>query len=512
MFTPAEFYEPSPIPTVPGSKKRVVQVQNVKRLKQLGVIYVAPTKSIFRKLETRQSNGVYNNSSGIETMSNGAQKVSNGTKNTSNGIEKDTNRTTGDLTVEECEILEYVRRLRCSIQSRVSFSKDAKIGTITSRDDLYLAERDTPNETDPLSKVRNSIKDHDCDEHFVLAVVDESGRTKSEIRHLYQDLQTYGNLILGVGIVCTTLQSLRSLMKERAAKSDNPALYFPPNILRKINFMQGGINFDNKLRPTIEALEMSTKTMILGAHVAHDTSDVNKHSPSVASVVGSIYTSSNVEEYPSHYAGSSRFQSRIRRMQEFHADIFFKNHEVQSGHIESLYEMMTERFLAWKESRRDHFPGETVVAPSSVIFYRDGLVYDDKTVRGYEHTDSKGGKFRDVIHQEMEMIQAAFDNAFINVDDRQLKLAYILLGKKASARPTEKQTDVESSVSSSKASEDQSLTQPKLWFTTENTDTKAKYIYTVFQSTTQDTHLPFQTHQYARLVSTPLPIPSSFFP
>ena len=84
-------------------------------------------------------------------------------------------------------------------------------------------------------------------ESMILGIVDQTGRSSAQIQQINAELHKYGERTPGVHTVCITLQSLQRLMKEN---QDN-SLYFPGNMLRKMNFMSGVL---------ISSLQHSSKT------------------------------------------------------------------------------------------------------------------------------------------------------------------------------------------------------------------------------------------------------------
>jgi hypothetical protein len=220
---------------------------------------------------------------------------------------------------------------------------------------------------DLLQRKRSElVQFKDPEEFILLGIVDHSGRDAALIRHIHAELHKFSGQTSGVRTVCTTFQSLQRLIGEH---SDNP-LYFPPNVLHKINFMTGASNYDGEeLQDSLKATSHTEgpNIMIVGAHIAHAGPEAVQYCPSVAAVVGS--TSPN----PTHYPGSSRLQPRLKKMVSAKS----KEYVVNNAQIVHLEDMMEERFTAWHDITRVEQPQ----GPPAVVFYRDRLVYNSPTTQ-----------------------------------------------------------------------------------------------------------------------------------
>jgi hypothetical protein len=194
--------------------------------------------------------------------------------------------------------------------------------------------------------------------------VDQTGRNSTQIRLINVELHKYGERILGFSTVYTTSHSLQQLM---GVHLDN-SVYFPGNMLRKMNFMSGGVNLMfsaltdnlNKVRTSKER----PNVMVFGAHVSYAGPGAVKHCPSVTAVAGSSSHSTT------YYPGSARLQMRLRRTQKDKKDNT-EDYVIENLQIVELEAMMKERFQTWPT--KDEHP--------AVMFYRDGLVHDDPVVQ-----------------------------------------------------------------------------------------------------------------------------------
>jgi hypothetical protein len=138
----------------------------------------------------------------------------------------------------------------------------------------------------------------------VVAVIDERGRSKAEVRNIRAELLKFGNRTLGAVTYCTTRQSLQKLFDDNSKIPD----YFPIGILRQLNGMHGHTNFDvsSETSDICSTLPGDSALMVVGAHVAHPFSDASQHCPSVAAVVA------NIDQNLTLYPGSVRLRPSTR--------------------------------------------------------------------------------------------------------------------------------------------------------------------------------------------------------
>jgi hypothetical protein len=195
----------------------------------------------------------------------------------------------------------------------------------------------------------------------LITVIDTYGRTKEEFKDIRLEVIKLGHKI-GAMIHCTKKSSLDGTDPEESFKMPEVE-NFPHHILRKLNVMQGGRNFDFAPSP-FNGVCHAKPIMVVGAHVTHPRSHVSNYSRSVASVVAST------EPDLMHYPGSVRCQDTLR-MPLRHEDAekrYFRST------IIDLEGMMVERFKAWKAAAGDHSPGGS-----------DQSVREDCVARNYRH-------------------------------------------------------------------------------------------------------------------------------
>lgn len=117
--------------------------------------------------------------------------------------------------------------------------------------------------------------------------------------------------------------------------------------------------------------------------------------------------------------------------------------------------MIEERFLAQQQL------GIEVPSTNCILFYRDGRAWDTKMKDRVAVSQ--------IIKSEMTAITAGA-REFLG-PDVDIKLAYILVNKNVE-KPVR--------IGVSDTSDPEPVVKPRLWFTTETDDLKAKYIYHVF--------------------------------
>ncbi|KAF2741896.1 hypothetical protein M011DRAFT_482143 [Sporormia fimetaria CBS 119925] len=229
----------------------------------------------------------------------------------------------------------------------------------------------------------------------ILGIVDTTGRSKADVRDIYSALHRFGDRNAGSITVCTTKQSLDQMIR-----TSDGMPHFPGNLQRKIKYMLGGKNFEvdilQELTPRTTNLLKST--MVVGAHVYHQSSEALRFSPSIAAVVASDSPAA------SHFPGSARLQPRRHSEEDLS----------ETPRIMGLRDMMKERFLEWR--------AKNGLLPSGVLFYRDGITHDDPVVLRQE-----------VVDDEISMIQEAY-NDVCEKDSAACKIAYILVNKTTKLR------------------------------------------------------------------------------
>jgi hypothetical protein len=342
-----------------------------------------------------------------------------------------------------------------SVNNRLSFD-GYEIITTSHWQDLVQTTKPTL----AFNRVRKSA---------LLGIVDRTGRDNATVHRIYAELQRFGGRSTGLPTVCTTLQSLQTLISSHKENS----LYFPSNVLCKINYMAGGTNYEHQLQELAKSLKNFSlsrdhpNVMVVGAHVSHAGSGGVKHCPSVAAVVASSST------LATHFPGSARLQSRLRKTMQDPAKCNME-YIIENPQIIELQAMMKERFEAWKLSDK----------PPTVLFYRDGLVYDDPAIQGHSESLEGQDKQANIIIEEMAAIKKAYREVF---DTELTKLSYVLVNQNST-----KQRTVIRAVA----------TRPRIYFTTEQDDNAAKYMYRVFEDP-ESTSTP---QAFKELVSQPFSI------
>lgn len=200
----------------------------------------------------------------------------------------------------------------------------------------------------------------------IIAIIDERGHSKQEIRFIRAELQKFGNKKVGAVVQCLSRRDLE-------VKSGCPS-HFPIGAMQRINIMHGNTNFIVKDAPNLP----NRKLMVVGAHISHAGSGAATSCPSVASVVGSV------DEDLMQYSGSARLQPTLKDASWRKGKKLPKlKYEVESQ-IQDLEIMIVERIEAWINKR-----GNTH-APHIVFYRHSNQVCDER-----------------IIQEEMEGIQKA---------------------------------------------------------------------------------------------------------
>jgi hypothetical protein len=264
---------------------------------------------------------------------------------------------------------------------------------------------------------------------IVLCVVDNARRSSNETEHMFADAHKFLEGNLGVRTVCTTPQSL------------HPNSY--ENILRKINYMAGGTNFDT---PDLSA--KFPNVLIAGGHIRPPGKGAVTYCPSVAAVVASSTPQAT------HFPGSARLQQRMRTVTLNVKGVDYLG-VTQNKCIDDLENMMTERFKVWNVKA-----GEK---PPAVVFYRDGLVWDSPSAQPRDTALGGESERNGIMNEEMAAIKSAYNRVFeTRLDD----LSYVLVHSN---------TDRETGLGRSGAVQPHTVLTPE-----ENDDKSCKYTYRVF--------------------------------
>ncbi|KAF2109767.1 hypothetical protein BDV96DRAFT_651735 [Lophiotrema nucula] len=256
---------------------------------------------------------------------------------------------------------------------------------------------------------------------MLFGVVDDHGRSDSDIKNIYAELQKLGNQELGALVICTRKSRLEAA---RRTYSGGDELYFPRHIMRKFSYMDGQLNF---VRNKIPAL-LKNKTMVVGAHLHRPGPEVVKHCPSVASIVASI------DFKATHYPGSSRLQPTLPSTTREEATEDNDSSEKRIGNVHStivdLGLMITERLEAWTAKGSE--------APAHLLFYRDGLQFDfdnDAVVAKSletvaEECQSMKDAYRQFLAKDLDSDdESAHDGTDAGARIKDLQITYVVVHK-----------------------------------------------------------------------------------
>ncbi|KAI4606158.1 hypothetical protein J4E83_010179 [Alternaria metachromatica] len=229
----------------------------------------------------------------------------------------------------------------------------------------------------------------------IIAVVDERGRNKQEVRYIRAELQKFGNRKLGAVVLCVN----RKHLEPGADQTTGLPAPLPLGILQKLNALQGDPNFVPEKLLNLETA--NKRLMIVGAHISHSGSAAAASCPSVAALVGSV------DEALIHYTASARLQTTLN-VTSWKKDWGTSElkYEVESQ-ILDLSSMMRERIEAWKGKQ-----GATN-APH-IVFYR--------------HSNQSNSE--DVVQREIAAIEAAC-KVFTWDDGNTTTFDYVLVNRNA---------------------------------------------------------------------------------
>lgn len=232
---------------------------------------------------------------------------------------------------------------------------------------------------------------YDREPDTIIAIIDERGRSKQDIRFIRAELHKFGNRKIGAVVQCINRKDLE-------VKSGRPS-HVPSGALQRLKVMHGNTNFIKKGAVPFP----SRKLMIVGAHISHAGSGAATSCPSVASIVGSV------DDDLMHYPGSARLQPTLKAISWSNDRNLAKlKYEVESQ-IHDLKTMMIERIQAWIRKQ-----GETH-APHMIFYRHSNQAFDEE-----------------IIQEEMDEIQKACDT-FTDWKQGKFTFSYVLVNKNTHA-------------------------------------------------------------------------------
>ena len=188
----------------------------------------------------------------------------------------------------------------------------------------------------------------------ILAIIDSTGWSASELQNIRADLQKFGNRKIGAVTFCMTEKNLEESVRANEGKLN----YFPRKVIQTLTVMHGQPLFTADVRSGISGV---SNPLIIGAHISHPEPGCAEHCPSVAAVVASI------DEQLTKFPGSVRLQPTYSSAKRLSKHLKRRT----ESQILELDVMVTERLLAWKKHHAEGVP--------SVVFYRDSIGYLEKT-------------------------------------------------------------------------------------------------------------------------------------
>lgn len=192
--------------------------------------------------------------------------------------------------------------------------------------------------------------------------------------------------------VAVQRDGLRKRLNEMKSTDD----YVPFNLRAKINVVLGGTNFPTDVFNLTDPKDLADTTVV-GAHIRQPISGKTTYCPAIATVVASI--SGDAVQYPGSYRVQSTFTGPARWVKG-----------VPISGIHDLKHMMNNRFITWLAENSMRFP-------RFVVFYRDGIRFDD----------------HEVIAWEIQAIKDAFDKW--GKEEPQVHITYVVVNKNAQISP-----------------------------------------------------------------------------
>ncbi|KAF2438841.1 hypothetical protein P171DRAFT_477170 [Karstenula rhodostoma CBS 690.94] len=259
----------------------------------------------------------------------------------------------------------------------------------------------------------------------LIGIIDGHGMSQSKYKEAAAEVRRLGDRKLGAVTVCLRKQDL----EERFRLSPNPdEPLFPLNVLLKIRFMLGSMNYETEELDTHIAQAHKEGVIVIGAHISQPAADSTEYCPAVAALVVSR------PDNMSFYRAAARLQRPTQQYEQAY-DIpeelpqdawkLSKLKKIYQPEIVNLKDTLEKIFRAWKTDRHK-FEGtdlRTKLIPR-VVFYRDS----------YHEIDPEAHK------RETGAIIEAYRNEFIKIND--VPLSYVTVMKNSrihSAIPTGEQ-------------------------------------------------------------------------
>jgi hypothetical protein len=189
----------------------------------------------------------------------------------------------------------------------------------------------------------------------IIAIIDSTGRSASELRNIRAELQKFGNRVIGAVTYCMTEKNLEESMQANVEKIK----YFLQRIIEELTVMHGQPLFTTDV---LDGTDRVANPMVIGAHISHPHPGCAEHCPSVAALVGSVDD------------GLTKFPGSVRLQPTYRSSKWHEKHlkRTMESHILDLEDMMVERLNAWKKDHAEAVP--------SVVFYRNSIGFLDNTV------------------------------------------------------------------------------------------------------------------------------------
>jgi hypothetical protein len=195
----------------------------------------------------------------------------------------------------------------------------------------------------------------------ILAIIDDRGRNRQEVRYIHAELQKFGNKKIGAIVQCMT----RGELETRADKYKGPPAHLPIGTLQRVNIMHGNLNFVIQPLPPIS----TRKLLVVGTHISHPGSSSAISCPSVATLVGSV------DDALVHYPGSARLQPTLRSSAWANKQGPSKPKHETNSNLGDIENMMVERVKAWIVKQG------TAKAPHVVFHRHSNRKFDQKSIK-----------------------------------------------------------------------------------------------------------------------------------
>ncbi|CAF2535436.1 unnamed protein product [Rotaria sp. Silwood2] len=244
---------------------------------------------------------------------------------------------------------------------------------------VEFTENSIDNDIEKIDKYFYSIKEQNYS--FIVCIM--NARNQDDLTQLKVKIKTSGTLTYGIMTQCALVSEIPNNEKQLENYCEN--------LVRKVNFKNGGINTKVDLNITVKNKQLKNNSfMFFGADVIHPTNVTRKH-PSIAAIVGS--------------SDSSCSRTAVRVCKQYP-----KQGKCSIETIHGMTEMIKQLLDYYRQVNR--------FLPSKIVFYRDGV--DD-------------GQFKTIHNYEIPAIRQAFNDIYGHPKEHP-SLTFIVVKKRHNTR------------------------------------------------------------------------------